>query len=65
MAYTTGPWEHEGSLDYTLSRDSQTTSANRLELEYSPSYHFDERLFALGLSASATAAGCVTSLSAS
>ena len=49
VAYTTGPWEHEGSLDYTLSRDSQTTSANRLELEYSPSYHFDERLFALGL----------------
>lgn len=49
VAYTTGAWEHEASLDYILSRDSQTTSANRLELEYSPSYHFDERLFALGL----------------
>ena len=49
VAYTTGPWEHEASLDYILSRDSQTTSANRLELEYSPRYHVNERLFALGL----------------
>jgi putative salt-induced outer membrane protein len=49
VVYTTGPWEHEAGLSYDFSRNSQTTSVNRLELEYSPSYHFTDRFFALAL----------------